>query len=499
MTDSATLTAVDPATGAPGTSYPETSGEQLEALLGAAAAAAGDGRWRTDEVRAAMLSGLADSLREHVDEIVAVCTAETGLSEARLRGEVERTWRQVLLFADLIRTGEHQEVVVETADPDYKPVPRPDLRRMTVPLGPVAVFAASNFPLAFSVAGGDTASALAAGCPVVCKAHPGHPGTSALVGSLIDGAVAEHGLPAGVFGLVQTASVELATRLVCDDRIEAVGFTGSIAGGRAIFDAAARRARPIPVYAEMGSVNPVVVTAAAVRERGQAIAEQLAGAVSQHAGQLCTKPGLVFVPMGADGDALARSLGARVSESATALMLGPRLLHGAQAAVSELESAGEERVQLLGRSAPAADGALALPAAVFATNTAELRADPSLREERFGPITLVVRYEGLDDLLATLHELEGQLTGTIQLADEGEDRDAVRAIAHALVARVGRLVINGVPTGVVVSAAQFHGGPYPATTAPATTSVGSLAIRRFLRPVLYQNAPDWLLPEPLRS
>jgi NADP-dependent aldehyde dehydrogenase len=499
MTDSATITAVDPATGAPGTSYPETSGEQLEALLAAAAAAAGDERWRADEVRAAMLSSLADFLRDRVDEIVAICTAETGLSEPRLRGEVERTWRQVLLFADLIRTGEHHEVIVETADPDYKPVPRPDLRRITVPLGPVAVFAASNFPLAFSVAGGDTASALAAGCPVVCKAHPGHPGTSAFVGSLIDEAVAEHGLPAGVFGLVQTASVELATRLVCDDRIEAVGFTGSIAGGRAIFDAAARRTRPIPVYAEMGSVNPVVVTAAAVRERGAAIAEQLAGAVSQHAGQLCTKPGLVFVPMGPEGDALARSLGERVSEAATALMLGPRLLHGAQAAVSELEAAGEERVQLLGRSAPTSDGALALPAAVFATNAAELRADPSLREERFGPITVVVRYEDLQDLLATLGELEGQLTGTIQLADEGEDRDAVRAIAQALVARVGRLVINGVPTGVVVSAAQFHGGPYPATTAPATTSVGSLAIRRFLRPVLYQNAPDWLLPEPLRG
>jgi NADP-dependent aldehyde dehydrogenase len=499
MSDPALLTAVDPATGAPGTSYPETSGEELEALLAAAAAAAGDGRWRTVEVRAAMLSSAADLLRERAEEIVAVCTAETGLPETRLRGEVERTWRQILLFADLIRGGEQLEVIVEPADPDYKPVPRPDLRRMTVALGPVAVFAASNFPLAFSVAGGDTASALAAGCPVVCKAHPGHPGTSALVGSLIDGAVAAHGLPAGVFGLVQTASVELATRLVTDDRIEAVGFTGSLAGGRAIFDAAGRRTRPIPVYAEMGSVNPVVVTAAAVRERGEAIAEQLAGAVSRDAGQLCTKPGLVFVPMGADGDALARSLGERVAESATALMLGPRLLRGAQGAVTELQSAGRERVQLLGRGAPAPEGALALPAAVFATNASELRADPSLREERFGPVTLVVRYDDLDDLLATLRELEGQLTGTIQLAEEGEDRDAVRAIAEALVARVGRLVINGVPTGVVVSAAQFHGGPYPATTAPATTSVGSLAIRRFVRPVLYQNAPEWLLPEPLRG
>jgi 2,5-dioxopentanoate dehydrogenase len=499
MSDSATLTAVDPATGASGRSYAETSGEELEALLAAARAAASDERWRTAELRAAMLSSLADALRDHVEEIVALCAAETGLSQARLRGEVERTWRQVLLFAELIRTGEHLEVIVETADPDYKPVPRPDLRRMTVPLGPVAVFAASNFPLAFSVAGGDTASALAAGCPVVCKAHPGHPGTSALVGSLIDGAAAEHGLPAGVFGLLQTASVDLATRLVCDDRIEAVGFTGSIAGGRAIFDAAARRARPIPVYAEMGSVNPVVVTEAAARERGDEIAEQLAGAVSRDAGQLCTKPGLVFVPGGEAGDVIARSLGERVAASTTTLMLGPRLLHGAQAAVSALESAGEERVRLLGRSAPGPDGALALPAAVYATGAAELRADPSLREERFGPITLVVRYEDLEDLLATLRELEGQLTGTIQLAEEGEDRDAVRTIADTLVARVGRLVVNGVPTGVVVSAAQFHGGPYPATTAPATTSVGSLAIRRFLRPVLYQNAPGWLLPEPLRG
>lgn len=502
MTDSATLTAVDPATGEPGASYPETSGEELEGLLAAAATAAADARWRADEVRAAMLSSLADSLRERVEEIVSVCTAETGLSEARLRGEVERTWRQALLFADLIRTGAHHEVIVEPADPDYKPVARPDLRRVAVPLGPVAVFAASNFPLAFSVAGGDTASALAAGCPVVCKAHPGHPGTSALVGSLIDDAAAEHDLPAGVFGLVQTASVDLATRLVCDDRIEAVGFTGSIAGGRAIFDAAARRTRPIPVYAEMGSVNPVVVTAAAVRERGEQIAEQIAGAVSRDAGQLCTKPGLVFVPAGADGDALARALGERISQSATALMLGPRLFQGAQRAVSALESAGEDRVQLLGRGGgrgPYPEGALALPAAVFATDAAELRADPSLREERFGPITLVVRYEDLDDLLATVRELEGQLTGTIQLAERDEDRDAVRAIAEALVARVGRLVVNGVPTGVVVSAAQFHGGPYPATTAPATTSVGSLAIRRFLRPVLYQNAPEWLLPEPLRD
>ena len=491
------VAAIDPATGATGTEYPETTAVELDGLLAAAAAAREDAGWRTTEARAAMLADVAARLRDRAAEIVEVCRVETGLSETRLTGEVERTWRQILMFVELIRSGAHHEALIEPADPDFKPVPRPDLRRMTVPLGPVAVFAASNFPLAFSVAGGDTASALAAGCPVICKAHPGHPGTSALVGAIISEAVAAHGLPAGIFGLVQTASIELAQRLVRDDRIEAVGFTGSLAGGRALFDAAARRPRPIPVYAEMGSVNPVVVTAAAIRERAEAIAELLAGAVTRDAGQLCTKPGLVFVPAGDDGDALAGAIGERVTAADTAVMLGPRLLHAADAAVAELERAGT--VRRLGRSAPGPEGALALPATVFATTTAALREDPSLCEERFGPIGLVVSYPDVEDLLATLDGLGGQLTGTLHLAADGEDREAARAIVDQLVARAGRLVFNGVPTGVVVTGAQFHGGPYPATTASSTTSVGTLAIRRFLRPVLFQNAPEWLLPEPLRD
>jgi alpha-ketoglutaric semialdehyde dehydrogenase len=491
------ITAVDPATGTDGASYPETTPEQLDALLAAAADAREDAGWRTTEVRAAMLDDIARRLREHTGEIVAVCGLETGLSATRLTGEVERTWHQLARFAALIRSGEHHEAIIDPADPQFQPVARPDLRRMTVPLGPVAVFSASNFPLAFSVAGGDTASALAAGCPVICKAHPGHPGTSALVGSLIEEAVAQSGLPLGMFGLVQTASTELATRLVCDDRVEAVGFTGSIPGGRAIFDAAARRARPIPVYAEMGSVNPVIVTTAAAAERGDAIAELISGAIARDAGQLCTKPGLVFIPAGADGDALARALGAQVAEAQTTFMLGPRLLDGAQRAVDSLE--GSDAVHRLGRGAPAADGALALPAAAYTTTASALRADPSLAQERFGPITLLVAYDDLDDLLVTLDGLEGQLTGTVQLASEGEDRDGARAIVDHLLPRVGRIVVDGVSTGVAVTGAQFHGGPYPASTAPATTSVGTLAIRRFLRPVAFQNAPQWLLPEPLRD
>ena len=477
------ITAVDPATGAEIESYPETTPEELDALLAAAVAAREDTGWRSAQAR--------------TDAIVELARHETGLGEARLRGETERTWRQILMFVDVIRSGEHYETIVETADPDTKPVPRPDLRRMTVPLGPVAVFAASNFPLAFSVAGGDTASALAAGCPVIVKAHPGHPGTSALVAGEIAAAVAAAGLPAGTFGLVQTASIELATRLVSDDRIEAVGFTGSIGGGRALFDAAARRARPIPVYAEMGSVNPVVVTEAAISERGGAIAEALAGAVSANAGQLCTKPGLVFVPAGELGERLAAELGGRVSDAATALMLGPRLLGGATAAVSELEASAE--VRRLGRSGEPADGALAVPATAFATTAAAVRADPSLAEERFGPIVLVATYDDLDDLLATLDGLDGQLSGSLHVAEQGEDRAAAQTVVDHLLPRVGRLVFNGVPTGLAVTAAQFHGGPYPATTASATTSVGTLAIRRFLRPVLWQDAPAWLVPDPLKG
>ena len=492
------ITAVDPATGAEGRSFPETTPAELESLLAAAAAAREDTGWRSAPARAAALTELCRRLRDRGEEIVEVCRRETGLGEARLGGELERTWRQLMAFVDLIASGEHYEAIVEPADPDARPVPRPDLRRMAVPLGPVAVFAASNFPLAFSVAGGDTASALAAGCPVLCKAHPAHPQTSQIVGEEISGALAAHGLPAGMFGLVQTASVQLATELVGDDRIEAVGFTGSLAAGRALFDAAARRPRPIPVYAEMGSVNPVVVTEAAIAERRDAIAQALGGAVTRDAGQLCTKPGIVFVPAGAAGEGLTAALGEVVSGAETVSMLNRRLRDTAAGAAETLQDAAG--VSELGRGAPAPEGAIALPAAVFATTAARLREDPGLTEERFGPIALAVTYDGLDELLATLDTLGGQLTATLHVAsEEHEDREGARAIVDRLLARAGRIIFNGVPTGVSVTAAQFHGGPYPATTAPATTSVGTLAIRRFLRPVAWQDAPAWLLPEPLRG
>jgi NADP-dependent aldehyde dehydrogenase len=490
----ATLTAVDPRTGRPGESYPESSREQLHEFLAAAAAARDETGWHSAPARAAALEGIAQRLQDRGEEIIDTCTAETGLGRPRLTGELERTGRQLLAFAALVRSGEHYEAQIDRADPDARPAPRPDLRRMTVPIGPVAMFAASNFPLAFSVAGGDTAAALAAGCPVVCKAHPGHPGTSALVGAEIAAALADQSLAAGWFSLVQTGSIERALELVRDERIEAVAFTGSLRAGRAIFDAAGARPRPIPVFAEMGSVNPVVVTEAAAAARTQEIATALGGAITRDAGQLCTKPGLIFVPEGAE---LVSALSEFVATADTGVMLGERLFEAAAGAARELAEHPALTPLVTVDADPAADGAFAQPPAVFTTSTALLREHPELREERFGPIALLISYRDLDDLLATIDVLPGQLTTTLH-AEDG-DHELGRTIAAHLLPRAGRLIYNGVPTGVSVTGAMHHGGPYPATTTPAFTSVGTAAIRRFLRPIVWQNAPQWLLPEPLRD
>ncbi len=489
------VVAVDPRTGAPGLSYRETDSRRIHALVGAAQAARDDSGWRSAPARAGSLAGIAERLRSGGEPIIELSMAETGLSRTRLESELERTWRQVLAFASVLRAGEHYEVRIDPADPDARPVPRPDLRRMMVPIGPVAVFAASNFPLAFSVAGGDTASALAAGCPVICKAHPGHPGTSALVADLIADAVAEQGLATGWFGLVQTASVDAALDLVRDDRIEAVAFTGSGRAGRAIFDAAAARPRPIPTFAEMGSVNPVVVTEAAVRTRAADIAGVLGAAITRDAGQLCTKPGLIFVPAGEASQAFLAGLSEVVGAADPGVMLNERLFGAAAAAARELAEHADLQ-PLPGRERPPADG-FALSPSVFTTSSAALRDHLELSDERFGPIAVIAEYEGLEDLLATLDLLAGQLTATLHATDD--DAELGRTIAERLLPRAGRLIYNGVPTGVSVTAAMQHGGPYPATTTPAHTSVGTAAIRRFLRPVVWQNAPDWLLPEPLRD
>ena len=362
---------------------------------------------------------------------------------------------------------------------------------MRLPIGPVAVFGASNFPLAFSTAGGDTASALAAGCPVIVKGHPSHPGTGERVTRELMAAAIEAGLPGATFVNLPAAAIEIGEALVDAPEIAAIGFTGSFAGGKAIFDRAARRAVPIPVYAEMGSVNPIVLTSGALRARADKIAEGLTASVSNFGGQLCTKPGVVFVPAGADGDAFAADLAARLDAADPSVLLNQRLRDALEQAVGRLASHPD--VRALGEAAPAdGPGFRHQPAAYEAPAAAT---SDELLAEHFGPVVLLLRYGSSEELLAALERVEGQLTGSVH-AEPGEDTSAVVA---ALGERAGRVIFNGFPTGVAVTFGMHHGGPYPATTSPLHTSVGMTAVHRFTRPVAFQDAPEAALPPELRE
>jgi NADP-dependent aldehyde dehydrogenase len=485
---------VDPRTGTTGPAYQEASATEVHDAV-AAAAVAFAGRGLADgAARAAFLRGAARRLRAAGSELIAVCMAETGLPEARLTGELERTAGQLEAFAAVLDAGDYVEAILDTPDPDAKPIPRPDVRRMLVPIGPVAVFGASNFPLAFSTAGGDTASALAAGCPVVVKGHPSHPGTSEIVARELAAAAAGAGLPEGTVGHIQAASVETAQALIDAPAIAAVGFTGSYAGGRAVFDRAAARPRPIPVYAEMGSVNPIVVTEAALAARAGAIADGLTASVANFGGQLCTKPGVVFVPAGAAGAAFAEDVAARLDATEPTVLLNERLRDALRNAVERL--AAQPGVERLGSAREVGDepGFRHQPTAYRAA-ARDLEAAPELLEEHFGPVVLFLAYGSRDELLAALERVDGQLTGSLH-AQPDED---VAEIVGTLAARAGRVVFDGFPTGVAVTYGMHHGGPFPATTAPGHTSVGMTAIRRWLRPVAFQNARQALLPPELRD
>jgi NADP-dependent aldehyde dehydrogenase len=489
-----TFNSVDPRTGEPGPSYEEASPQGVRAAVAAAAAVHHSGTLRDRSKRAALLRGAAARLRAAGDEIVAVCERETGLPEARLRSELERTCGQLEAFAALVDAGDDAEAIIDHPDPDAIPIPKPDVRRMMVPLGPIAVFGASNFPLAFSTAGGDTASALAAGCPVIVKGHPSHPGTGEVVARALRAAVADAGLAEGTFTHLPAAGVEVGEALVDAPEIAAVGFTGSFAGGKAIFDRAARRPVPIPVYAEMGSINPIVVTEAALRARAEKIADGLVASVSNFGGQLCTKPGVVFVPAGPEGDAFAADLAARLDGVPPSVLLNERLRDALRDAVDRLTARPE--VRPLGR-APDADGPgfRHQPAAYEAPADAVAGGAAELLEEHFGPVVLVLRHGSRDELLAALAQVDGQLTGSLH-AEPGED---VGDVVAALGERAGRVVFNGFPTGVAVTHGMQHGGPYPATTSPLHTSVGMTAVRRFTRPIAFQDAPPDVLPAELRE
>jgi NADP-dependent aldehyde dehydrogenase len=427
-----------------------------------------------------LLDRIAAELEARRAAVVATADAETSLGETRLNNELTRTTGQLQAFAGLVRTGRHLDAVIEHAVIERG---TPDLRRMNVPLGPVVVFGAGNFPLAFSVPGGDTAAALAAGCPVIAKAHPSHPKTSDLCAEAINAA----GLPAGAFALVHGGN-DVGAALVTDDAVEAVAFTGSTAGGRALFDLAAQRRRPIPVFAEMGSVNPVFVTPAAAAERAREIATGLAGSATMGMGQFCTKPGLVFVPRD-HADAFVDALVEAMAEVAPGDMLDPRIHAGYQRELDVLRALPGVR---LWEGKPG-DGPLSAAPAVAVVDEDRLHADEALTREHFGPVATVV---ACTDLAAQAQRVEGSLTATIHAAAADPDAAALR---DALVPRVGRLVHNGWPTGVAVTDAMVHGGPYPATTAPSSTSVGLAAIRRFLRPVAFQDVPDALLPPALQD
>ena len=461
-----------------------TTVEQLDALAAAAGAAAPV--WRTSDAatRAGWLRALADALDAHADELVPIADRETRLGATRLRGEVGRTTGQLRLFATVVEEGSYLELTVDDADPASTP-PRPELRRLLVGVGPVAVFSASNFPFAFSVCGGDAASALAAGNPVIVKAHSGHPELSQRTAEIAIAALRDAGAPDGSLALV--TGREAGNALVQHPTIQAAGFTGSLSGGRALFDLAAGRPDPIPFYGELGSVNPVVITPAAVAARGEELAAGLAGSFTLGVGQFCTKPGVVFVPRGAGFEDV---VGAAVAGIPGGHLLTDRITdafpHGIRSLVDD------PSVEVVAHGAETADGARPIVLAADATAVAE-RAE-TLLEEVFGPVTLLVRYRSDAELHAALRAVPGSLTATLH----SEPGDEVATTLELLQARAGRVLFAGWPTGVAVTWSQQHGGPWPATTS-LHTSVGATAIRRFLRPVAYQDAPASLLPPVLRD
>lgn len=442
-------------------------------------------------VRAGLLRAIAEEIDALEEEIVARMMSETALPEPRCRGEKGRTVGQLRMFADLVEEGSWLDARIDLAQPNREPLPKPDLRSMQRPLGPVGVFCASNFPLAFSVAGGDTASALAAGCPVIVRAHAAHPGVAELVGMAIQAAVAKCGLPEGVFSLLFDDGLVLGAAIAKHSGIKAIGFTGSRHGGRALMNYAAAREVPIPVYAEMSSINPIFILPEALAARGQQIAEGLVGSVSMGVGQFCTSPGLVFTAGEGQSD-FASAVSQGIGGLAPATMLHQGIANSFANGVSQM--AAQQEVEQL--ASVAATGCQAGPV-VFSTKLEAFLANEKLSTEVFGPSTLLVDCDSLDDFLKAADSLEGQLTASVH----GTEADLEKAgpLLSLLSQRAGRLIVNGFPTGVEVCPAMVHGGPYPATSDGSSSSVGTQAISRFTRAVSWQSMPEGLLPPALQS
>lgn len=443
--------------------------------------------------RAAFLNQIAANIEDLGQTLTDRAMAETGLPEPRIKGEIARTCGQLRLFAGMVAEGSWVDARIDEADPARAPLPKPDTRSMLRPVGPVVVFGAANFPLAYSTAGGDTASALAAGCPVIVKAHPGHPGTAGLVAEAIVNAAKTCGLAEGVFSMLYDAGHAVGSRLVSHPGVQAVGFTGSRAGGTALMKLAAGRPQPIPVYAEMSSVNPVFLLPGALTERAEALATGLAASVTMGVGQFCTSPGLVIVDQASDVDGFAKLLGEKLGAVAPGTMLNTGIRSNYEEKRQRLAAhAGVREILAPAQAAPACG-----PPALYQTTASQVLADRVLTEEVFGPCTLLVSANGPAEMAELARSLEGQLTATVHAA--ASDLETQRGLLGILETRAGRVLCAGFPTGLEVNQSIVHGGPYPATSDGRSTSVGGAAIFRFARQVCWQDTPDALLPPALQA
>jgi alpha-ketoglutaric semialdehyde dehydrogenase len=472
----------------------EASKNEIDAAIKKADDAFQVYRTKTGEEKARFLEAIADEIVALGDPLIKRCMEETGLPEARLTGERGRTVGQLKLFAQLLNEGSWVNARIDTADPERKPLPKSDIRSMLKPLGVVGVFGASNFPLAFSVAGGDTVSALAAGCTVVFKAHPAHPGTCEMVGLAIQRAVQKSEMPEGTFSMVNGQSTDVGLAIVRHPSIKAIGFTGSYKGGKALFDEANRRAVPIPVYAEMGSTNPVFILPGVLKEKKETIAKDLAASVTQGVGQFCTNPGMVLVQESEDRKLFKQYLSKNIEDSTSGVMLSSSIRSNFERGIEKLKSL--KSIVMASRGKSEGEGHRGV-AHLLEASAESFLDDHTLEEEVFGPSTLLITATNRNELIQAAEKLNGHLTATIH----GTEKDLAEYadLIAILEQKVGRLIFNGYPTGVEVCHSMVHGGPFPATTDSRTTSVGTAAIFRFTRPVCYQGFPQALLPEELRD
>lgn len=484
------IQAINPASGEPiGPLFFKATLSELDLAVHKANAAFATYRKKSGAEKAAFLEAIAAEIEALGDTLIERYTAESGLPTGRGQGERGRTIGQLRLFAQLLKDGSWVNAIIDTAQPDRQPLPKPDIRAMERPLGPVGIFGASNFPLAFSVAGGDTVSALAAGCPVVFKGHPSHLGTSELAGRAILAAAQKTGMPDGVFSLVFDDTIEIGQALVKHPLVKAIGFTGSLRGGKSLFDAAAARPEPIPVYAEMGSTNPVFILPKTLKEKGDALAQNYINSVTMGVGQFCTNPGLLVIEK---DEAFIEKLESVSAASMGGVMLNKGIQSVYHKGIEEFEKYA--KVINFGKKP---EGFTAAHPAIFKTNYQSFKDNETLKEEVFGPSSLVVEASSREEIMEVAHNLSGHLTATV--FGSPEELAQYADLLELLEQKVGRLIINGFPTGVEVTHAMVHGGPYPATTDSRSTSVGTMSITRFTRPVCYQDMPDALLPVELQN